>query len=579
MGDLAQKIGIKGALGQGLGKRLIGQVLIEMGAITPERLASALKESSEKKVRLGEYLVKESIITDVQLAKALAVQYDLEYLDLNVFQPSAEALKHVPEKIARRFVLLPVSVTDNVLTIAVFDPLDILKLDVVRKVVKIAYVIKVSPHKHILAALEKCYSSVHSMEGMVQHLAKSEIEAKPGSPVAPSNISTDDVAATPSIESLVNKTLDRALADGASDIHFDPAEDKVRIRMRIDGVLHDVLTYPLELHPSTVSRLKIISQLDIAEKRQAQDGRFQYVSGGRAVDIRISTLPTIKGEKAVLRVLDKSKLKGKLVDLGMNPEMAARISSLLRRPYGIIFVTGPTGSGKTTSLYSMLTEINDPEKNIITVEDPVEFRFDLINQVQVNEKAHLGFAGILRNILRQDPDVIMIGEVRDIETADIAVRASLTGHLVLTTLHTNDAISTISRLMDMEIEPFLLSPALLGVLAQRLVRVLCTECRKPSANSNKLLALLGQNCAPAGATVYQAQGCEKCHHSGYLGRTPIYELMVVDSYLQRAINAQTSEAEILAHLKANGFKAMRDDGIQKVLSGITTVEEVVKATF
>ena len=377
----------------------------------------------------------------------------------------------------------------------------------------------------------------------------------------------------------MSRIIEAAVTGLASDIHMDPAEDLVRIRYRIDGVLHVVNTYPSEIHPVVVSRIKILARMDISEKRNPQDGRFQHHSRDQWVDIRASTLPLVNGEKVVLRLMSRTRLRGSLEAVGMPTVMIEKIEWLLHRPFGMLLVTGPTGSGKTTSMYSMVNRINGSERNIITVEDPVEYRLDMVNQVQVNEKAGLNFAGILRNILRQDPDVIMVGEVRDQETADIAIRAALTGHLVLSTLHTNDSVSTPTRLVDMDVEPFLISSALLAVLSQRLVRILCKHCRKKTALTAAEIALLGDQSLQEGAEVYAHGGCERCFDSGYFGRVGLFELMVPDRAVQKFINERKSEADILSYLLENGFKTMRQDGISKILNGTTSVEEVIKTTF
>jgi type IV pilus assembly protein PilB len=337
-------------------------------------------------------------------------------------------------------------------------------------------------------------------------------------------------------------------------------------------------SYPVGLHPQIISRIKVLAGLDIAEKRNAQDGRFLFRTISHEADIRISTLPTIRGEKAVLRLLNKKRQNMSLGEIGMDAKMAEEIALLTDRPYGIVLLTGPTGSGKTTTLYSMLNLMNGVERNIITVEDPVEITFDVINQVQVNEKAGVTFPGILRNILRQDPDVIMIGEIRDTETADIAIRAALTGHLVLSTLHTNDALGAIARLVDMKVEPFFVSSALLSVVGQRLVRLLCPTCKKPAPISERDRTALGEHLIPPGTVVQSSTGCEACHQTGYHGRVPLFEMMKVDDTIKKAISDRLSDVEILAHMRKKGFKTMRENGIAAIVAGLTSVDEVLKAT-
>ncbi|RYZ95235.1 MAG: type II/IV secretion system protein, partial [Proteobacteria bacterium] len=376
-------------------------------------------------------------------------------------------------------LILPIEVREGTLVLAVNNPIDVEMLDLVGRVLKMPIHLNISSRPQLIDVIEAAFAGKTAVDTLVENLRRQDTRGKaPRPPGAPLRLEPS-AGGEASIETLVNRFLEQGVRELASDIHIDPATDGSRVRMRIDGILHEMHRYPNELHGAIISRLKVLSGLDIAEKRNAQDGRFQYQFLNHEVDVRISTVPTIRGEKGVLRLLNKRKQTLSLKEVGMPPDLVQEISDLVNRPYGIVFVTGPTGSGKTTSLYSMLQTLNGVERNIVTVEDPVEFTFDLINQIQVNEKAGVTFPNILRSILRQDPDVMMIGEVRDAETASIAVQAALTGHLVLSTLHTNGAVSAISRLVDMKIEPFLLSSSLLAVLAQRLVRRLCLKCRKP----------------------------------------------------------------------------------------------------
>ena len=558
--------------------RKFGDVLLDMKLLTTEEIDAAVARGSIKKMRLGDLLISEGLITPIDLAKVLAAQYELEFLDLDTIALKAELSKIVPEKLARNFLLVPVEFKDGVITLATHDPIQLIKLENLKSRLPGQILLKVSPKSQIESALNRVYTTDQSVDKIVKHLAKRQVEKKP-----PSNVIAGGMAnfkdAAPSIESLVNKFIERAIIDRASDIHIDPAEEKVRVRIRIDGILHELYSFPLELQLSVASRIKVLAHLDISEKRHPQDGGFHHPHGPRPIDIRVSTLPTVHGEKIVLRLLDKNKMKGTLAQIGMGSEIVEEIQGLLHRPYGIMLITGPTGSGKTTTLYSMLNQINGIEKNIITVEDPVEYKFDVINQVQVNEKAGLSFADLLRNILRQDPDVVMIGEVRDQETADIAVRAALTGHLVLSTIHTNDAVSTPTRLIDMGIEPFLLTSALSAVLAQRLVRVLCNHCKKKVPLTEEDRRLLGTTALEAGTLVFEPSGCEKCLHSGYQNRIALFELMVVDEFVRRAIIERKPDDEIYKYLAQNGFVNMRQDGVCKIAAGITSVEEVLKATL
>ena len=572
---MSRSINLPGS-GQISGRKL-GEILVEMNLLSEQQVNEAVVRGVSKRMRLGDLLVSEGVINPVDLAKALAAQYELDYLDLDGISLNKEAAKLIPEKMARSFLLLPIDSKSGQVTIATYDPILLVRLDNLKKIIKDPIILKVSTKQQIEGALNKVYAYEQSVDKIVKHLARKENERKPA-PVLQSGL-TDAKSNTPSIESLVNKFIERATLDRASDIHIDPAEETTRVRIRIDGILHELYQYPLELHASVVSRLKVLAQLDISEKRNPQDGRFQYHSKDHMIDIRVSTLPTVRGEKIVMRLLDKEKMQGNLSQIGMTREVEEEIKSLLQRPFGMVFITGPTGSGKTTTLYSMLNQINGVEKNIITVEDPVEYKFDVINQVQVNEKAGLNFAGLLRNILRQDPDVLMIGEVRDQETADIAIRSALTGHLVLSTLHTNDAVSTPNRLIDMGVEPFLISSALVAVLAQRLVRVLCPHCRAKVELTEDDIRMLGTTTLQAGMTVYGPVGCEKCLNSGYLNRVAIFELMVIDDQIRKMIVERKSESDIYKHMSENGFISMRMDGIYKIAAGITSVEEVLKATL
>jgi type IV pilus assembly protein PilB len=559
--------------------RKFGDVLVDLKLIDEVALNDALIRSIDKKLRLGDLLVSEGLLSLVDLAKTLAAQYELEYADLNTYSFSSQNAQILPEKLARSFGVLPLESKDGVITLATHDPIHVMKQDHLDKRLNATIILKVSTQEQIEAAMKKIYANNVSVDRIVRHLSQKQEKKRPATtPTLTVNVGSGKDT-TPSVEALVNKFIERAVMDRGSDIHLDAAEEKVRVRARVDGVLNEIYTYPLDLHASVVSRIKVLAHLDIAEKRNPQDGGFHFEQGKHSIDIRTSTLPTVHGEKVVLRLLDKNKMKGTLAKIGMDMELEAKIRTLLIRPHGIIFITGPTGSGKTTTLYSMLNLIDGIEKNIITVEDPVEYKFDIINQVQVNEKAGLTFSGLLRNILRQDPDVVMIGEVRDQETADLSIRAALTGHLVLSTIHTNDSVSTPNRLINMGIEPFLISSGLSAVLAQRLVRVLCPHCKEKITLDEEDIKLLNTKILAPGAEVFGPVGCLECRNSGYQNRVALFELMIVDEHIQRAIINRDSEAEMTAHLRANGFVSMREDGVRKIVAGITSIEEVLKATL
>ena len=561
----------------------LGEILIAMGLCTSEQLVFAEARAINKKMRIGELLLSEGALTSHDLATALAVQHGLEYIDLSTYAINKENSKLLSEKTARAYKLLPLEAKNGVITLVTFDPISLVKLGDLKKRLNADIVIKISTETQIDSALNKMYSGESSVDRIIKHLSKKheeqKIELKQKDITNLGTLNTTGKDQNFSIESLVNTFIEKAMLDRASDIHLDPTEKKVRVRVRVDGVLHELYSYPIEIHANVVSRLKVLAQLDISEKRQPQDGSFQYIRNTLTTDIRTSTLPTVYGEKVVLRLLNKEKMRSTLAAIGMSPQMEGEVMTLLQRPYGILFMTGPTGSGKTTTLYSMLNLIDGVENNIITVEDPVEYKFDIINQVQVNEKAGLNFSSLLRNILRQDPDVVMVGEVRDQETADLAVRAALTGHLVLTTIHTNDAVSTPTRLIDMKVEPFLLASGLIAVLAQRLVRVLCPHCKQKVEITKEDVELLGSDSLHEGDTAYGPQGCDHCLQTGYLNRIALFELMTVNDQVRQFITENYSEVEMKKYLAKNGFITMRQDGVNKIIAGITSVDEVLKATI
>jgi type IV pilus assembly protein PilB len=556
----------------------LGAIFINMGIMDANAVDAALRRAAAKRERFGELVVNEGLVTEVELAQALANQRGVDYLALTGFTPDATAVKMLPEKVVRRFLILPIEIRDQRLTLAVYNPIDVEMLDLVGRMLNMPIDIKISPKQQLIDAIDGVFKN----RPMDLNVARAPVPPRPSASVGDSSNLRRVAPAAPaeggSIERLVNKIMERGIAETASDIHIDPAAEDSRVRMRIDGVLHEISRFPQDIHGQVLSRLKVLSGLDIAEKRNAQDGRFAYTAPNVEVDVRISTVPTIRGEKAVMRLLNKRKKSLSLEEVGMDPVLAEKIAILSERPFGVFFVTGPTGSGKTTSLYSMLARMNSVDRNIVTVEDPVEFTFDIINQIQVNERAGITFPTILRSLLRQDPDVMMIGEVRDTETAQIAIQSALTGHLVLSTLHTNGAVSAIPRLLDMKIEPFLLSSSLLAVLAQRLVRKLCTDCKKPNVATEKDSALMGEALLPPGTRIFTPVGCPKCHNSGYKGRVPVFELMEMDETLRTAINVRASETEIMAHLRSVGFRTLREDGARQVWEGNTSVDEVIKAT-
>ncbi len=560
-------------------KARIGEVLIQMGFLGEKELEASLKAARDKGLRLGQYLVAEGIVSEYDLAKALAQQFEVKFVDAKSIRPTPEALEQIPYKVAKEHKILPLSLQNGVLQLLVFDPLNTLNIGHVRSYLKYDFEILVSPETHLVQAIDQAYSAGNvQIESMVQNIIKKRpILTKERLQGEGAEHSQKEPG---SVEAVINKLIEQALTMRSSDIHVEPDEDVLRIRERIDGILQERGQFPLDIHPAIVSRLKILANLDIAEKRKSQDGQFRHQFGSKVVDFRVSTLPTVKGEKVVLRILDKSNLKVNLDALDFTSLMAKNVRKILGQPYGIFLVTGPTGSGKTTTVYSMLNFLNTIDRNIITVEDPVEYRFRLINQVQVNPKIDFTFASALRTILRQDPDVIMIGEIRDRETAEIAVRAALTGHLVISTLHTNDAISSVTRLIDMGIEPFLVSSSLQGVLAQRLVRRLCPDCKETHiASQEERQSLIGQEqIVDFEGKYYTPKGCEKCFQTGFVGRSAIFELFTPNSEIRAAIAQNKNSDELHPLARKSGYSTMYEDGIRKVRSGVTTLEEVLRVT-
>lgn len=561
-------------------RRIIGEVLVERGIISAEVRDSMLKTAKLRRSRLGDVLISDGIISELQLAEALADQYQIDFFNPETSTITLETVAQVPEKIAKQFNVLPVSFINNHLMVAIDDPSNLQLLSTLKSVLKMEFSVAVAPLTAIKKTIQDIYANSAPVAGSAMASIQQKTEEKKIEPEAKSKIKVIGAPAEASgtIENLVNEMLEAALKNRASDIHIEPTETGVRIRHRIFGELREIATLPKDMHSLILARIKLLGNLDIAEKRHAQDGSFQFQASSGPVDLRLSTLPTILGEKAVARILDRSAVKKDLADLGMNPPLIAKMKSALSKPYGIFLVTGPTGSGKTTSIYSLMNLFNKSLKNVVTIEDPIEYKIDDINQVQANTKAGMSFSAALRSILRQDPDIIVVGEIRDKDTAEIAIRAALTGHLVISTLHTNDSVSTISRLIDMGIEPFLLSSSILGVLSQRLIRVLCPKCRSEATLSPVEAELLGGG-LPAGSKIARPVGCAECQGLGFKGREGIYEYLEPTPEVRKLITEGKSEIEILAVLEANGFKAMRADGIAKIKALKTSVDEVLKQTL
>jgi len=571
-------------LGQPQTRRL-GDLLVAERLITEDQLKQALSEQKGKTEKLGAILARRGFITEEQLIGFLSRQYGIPSITLNNIEVDAETLRLVPAPIARKYEVLPIKRIGGTLTLAMADPTNVFALDDVAFMTSLQILPVVAPQAAIRAAIEKAYdagqqsamnemlteitadASVELLEGEAESTGVDVFELKESADEAP-------------VVKLVNMVLVDAIRKGASDLHWEPYEKHFRIRFRIDGVLHEMLSPPKRLEPAILSRLKIMSNLDISERRVPQDGRIKIRFSNREIDFRVSILPTIFGEKAVLRILDKDSLQLDLTKLGFDPWSYEKFSHAIHQPYGMVLITGPTGSGKTTTLYSAISTINSPEHNIMTAEDPVEYNLKGVNQVQVNEGVGRSFASVLRSFLRQDPDVILVGETRDLETAQISIRAALTGHLVFTTLHTNDCPSTVARLFDMGIQPFLLSSALLLILAQRLGRRICKDCRQPVAGTEEDLIPYGHT--PQGltnVTFYRGKGCATCNFTGMKGRVAIYEVMPVTEALRDMILKNAATADIREQAQKDGMKTLRQAGLLKVIEGTTTVEEILRVTL
>ncbi|HDI52050.1 type II secretion system protein GspE [candidate division KSB1 bacterium] len=557
--------------------RKLGEALIEKELISPIELKKALEKQRKTGKRLGEILIEEKLLSEDTLLEILSQKLNIPKVKIENQAVDSDTVQLIPYEIAKKHKLIPLFRVGNSLTIAMADPLDIYAIDTVRHLTGMQIKVVLAGEKDVEQAIEKFYGGRHSLDEVIRELKDQEEETQ-SVETLDSTISQADTETGASVVKIVNLILNQAISEGASDIHIEPDFKITRIRYRIDGILHDAFTPPKSLHNMIVARIKIMAELDVSEKRLPQDGGFQYRLNNKSIDLRVSILPTVRGEKVVMRILDKSSFLLKIEQMGFSESVRETWLKLIKRSQGMILITGPTGSGKTTTLYAALNHINTPDKNIITVENPVEYNFPRINQVEVNVKAGLTFSAGLRSILRQDPDIIMIGEIRDLESAEIAVRAALTGHLVLSTLHTNDAPSAVTRLIDMGVEPFLVASSVQSVLAQRLVRTICNKCKQPYQLSPEMLEQLNISESFKSHTFYRGAGCRKCHYTGYKGRTAIHELLVIDDEIRRLIVQRASEDAIRDVGAKNGMVSLRQDGLLKAMKGVLSVEEVLRVT-
>ncbi len=550
----------------------LGELLIDIGAINAEQLEEALKVSKTTGDVLSETLLDLGFLDEKTLCKGLEYIYHLPYVDLAAVVVDKGACGKITEALAKKHCLIPIKIEGNALSVVMFDPLNFYSIDDVKNSSGMQVsVAGVSTKKSIFSSIDRYYGgeiAEKAFEDLRREYSNINLSDL-------SDISSSEVSNAPVVR-LINSILLRAIKSNASDIHIEPMEDKLKIRFRIDGQLQEVMTSSMSVHSAVITRIKIMGQMDISEKRIPQDGRVDTTEDGKQIDLRISILPTVYGEKVVIRILGGSSGVLERSQLGFSENNNILFDKITKSPNGIILVSGPTGSGKTTTLYSLLKELNKPNVNIITVEDPVEYKLEGINQVQVNVKAGLNFANGLRSILRQDPDIIMIGEIRDAETAEIAIRASITGHLVLSTIHTNDAPSSVTRLVDMGIEPFLVASSLVGVVAQRLVRNICPRCKTAYKPSHSEMLMLNMK---EPAPLYKGEGCPYCNFSGYKGRSGIHEILAVTKEIRELISRGATLDQLQQMAVRQGTETLRASCIKLVLTGVTTVDELLKVTY
>ena len=547
-------------------RKRLGDLLVESGLITEEQLSKALQEKLPDE-KLGDTLLREGYITEQQLIEVLEFQLGVPHVNIHQYPIDPEIVQLVPKEIAKRYQVMPIRSEGNQLFIAMADPMDYFAMEELRMATGYQIVPAIATKDALQRTIAKYYDLQESLEEAMGELLPEEDVEEAG-------ITDDD---SPVVR-LVNQIISNAVTQRASDIHFDPQELELKIRYRIDGILITERTLPKHMQNLIIARLKIMANLNITESRVPQDGRIKMTVNFKPIDLRISTLPSVYGEKVVMRILDLSNALESFDKLGFSKENEEAFRKMIHRPNGIVLITGPTGSGKSSTLYAALNQLNNEEVNIITVEDPVEYRLAGINQVQVNEAVGMTFAASLRSILRQDPDIIMVGEIRDFETAQITIRASLTGHLVLSTLHTNSAVAAITRLADMGIEPFLIASSLTGVVAQRLVRKVCRDCEEivePTEREKKIF-----NEANIEITeVKRGRGCGSCNRTGYRGRIAIFEVIPIDDKIRKLIMESASADQIQAYVKESGVKSLLDDGLDKVKQGLTTTEEVLRVAM
>ncbi len=561
-------------------KLRLGEYLLKKGLISEPDLSEALKEQKTAGLPLGQILIKKHLVEETEIYKILAEQLEVEFLDLFGVKISPELIILVPEHIAKTYCIVPVKKENNILTIAMMDPANTFAIDELRALTGLNIKPAISSGTQVSAAIEKYYGGGF-VDDALKLVEDKEVEEAETSKESEDIESIRQSAAGAPVIKLVDAIIQDSVSGRASDIHIEPLKKDCRIRFRIDGVLHDITVLSKQTYRLVVSRIKIMANMDIAERRLPQDGSFRLELKDKHIDVRVSTYPTMFGEKLEMRLLVREQAFYTLNQLGLEPEELSVFNVLIQRTCGIILVVGPTGSGKTTTLYSALASLNSHEKNIITIEDPIEYEIEGIIQSQINPKAGFTFANSLRSMMRQDPDVILVGEIRDVETAELAVRAALTGHLVFSTLHTNDSFGAVTRLKDMGIEPYLISSSLIGVLAQRLIRLNCPRCKEAVASSvmlDKFKDEIESN-KSGDSKFYRGKGCDYCRNTGYFGREGVYELLQISGEQMQETIASGTQASVLKKIaREHGFRSLKENGFIKVLRGTTSVEEVLQAT-
>jgi general secretion pathway protein E len=551
-------------------KKNLGEMLVEEKLITNEQMESVLTQQRQKGGKISDILLQEGLVKAEELAVVLSIQLNLPLIDLKRHTIQPQALRLIPEEMARKHILIPLDIMNDSLMVVMADPEDVRTIEDIKAQAKMRVEVALGVRSDIERAINLNYRSAGAIQKQVSQFTPTITEK----PEDPATLATR----TPVAETL-DLLISQAVKDRASDVHIEPQEDRLRIRYRIDGILHDMFTFPLSIHSALVSRVKILSEMDISEQRRPQDGQFSIKIAGNEVDIRTATMETPYGERVTLRILDKSLALFTLAELGFQPDVLKKYRDMLKSPLGMILVGGPTGSGKTTTLYASINELDRNERNIMTIEDPIEYSFLDINQTQVNNKAGITFAGGLRAIMRHDPDVILVGEIRDKDTVNVAIQAALTGHLVLSSIHANDAVGVLYRLMDLDAETASISSTVIGIASQRMVRRICPNCRTAYQPTDEEMNSLIKELPSQSITFYQGTGCNLCANTGYRGRIGIFEFLIMSESIRKMLRDHAGAGEMKAQAIKEGMITMRHDGMLKVKDGITSIREVIRSVF